>query len=89
MELCITENNQDGTTSEVTCIERPHMFQPSVSACLDNTSCYYNSNSMPYEQPRISFNVGNPSKRGVIAVDLALTDGSNPPNTLSPTPFCV
>ena len=89
MELCITENNQDETTSEVTCIKRPHMFQPSVSACLDNTSCYYNSNSMPYEQPRISFNVGNPSKRGVIAVDLALTDGSNPPNTLSPTPFCV
>ncbi len=89
MELCITEANEDGTTSEVSCIERPYLFQPSVSACLDKTSCYYNSSSVPYEQPRISFNVGNPSQRGIIGVDLALTDGSNPPNTLAPTPFCV
>ncbi len=104
MSLCITEGPISGTGSESNCstaddgggateitcdIARPHMFQPTVSSCLDQTACYYNDSSVPYEQPRISFNVGNPSKRGIVGIDLALTDGSNPPNTLPPKPFCV
>jgi hypothetical protein len=89
---------------EISCMKRPLLLnQPVVTACTkDNKdSCYYSTDADLSTQPRMIFSLGNPTKTGVLAMDLyplsgytpsSTCDGGNPCNIsqyLPPSPFCV
>lgn len=81
----------DGQANVVATLDRPKMFPPTVSSCLLNGECQYPSSTKPYEQPRISFNVGREfidvdgskvmPQSAIIGIDL--------PDSGPPTPFCI
>jgi hypothetical protein len=81
----------DGEANVVASADRPKMFPPRVSPCLYEGDCQYPSTIRPYEQPRISFDVGETftdidgtqvgPQSAIIGIDL--------PDSGPPTPFCV
>lgn len=82
MTLCVYEDIEtEDNLNTIVCVPRPKMFPPTVYPCLNGSDCKYPSNIIPYEQPRIDFDVGDPPQSGIIGIDI--------PDNSATQAFCV